>query len=46
VQSEMKFQNVQKRYYVIKSGVSRKRGGEISNNVLTLVLVRNDFMEG
>jgi hypothetical protein len=33
-------------YHVIKSGVSMKRGSELSNNVLTLVRLRNNFMEG
>jgi hypothetical protein len=33
-------------YYVIKSGVSSKSGSELSNNVLTLVRLQNDSMEG
>jgi hypothetical protein len=37
---------VQKKiYYVIKSRVSRKRGNELSNGVLTLVRLWNDSME-
>jgi hypothetical protein len=33
-------------YHVIKSGVSRKIGSELSNSVLTLVRLRNDSVEG
>jgi hypothetical protein len=32
-------------YHVIKSGVPRKRGSELSNDVLTLVRLRNDSVE-
>jgi hypothetical protein len=33
-------------YHIIKSGVSKKRGSELSNGVLTLVWLRNDSIEG
>jgi hypothetical protein len=47
VQGEMKSLEGTKRiYHVIKSGVSRKRGSELSNGVLTLVQLRNDLIEG
>jgi hypothetical protein len=47
VQGEMKDSLDTKRiYHVIKSGVSRKRGSELSNSVLTLVRLQNDSMEG
>jgi hypothetical protein len=47
VQGEMKNSQGTKRiYHVIKSGVSRKRGSELSNSVLTLVWLQNDSMEG
>jgi hypothetical protein len=32
-------------YHIIKSKVSRKRGNELSNNVLTLVRLRNDSIK-
>jgi len=32
-------------YHVIKSGVSRKKGSELSNGVLTLVRLWNDSTE-
>jgi hypothetical protein len=47
VQGEMKNSQGTKRIdHIIKLGVSRKRGGELSNIVLTLVRLRNDFIEG
>jgi hypothetical protein len=46
VQGEIKnSQGTKMIYHVIKSGVSRKRGSELSNGVLTLVRLRNDYME-
>jgi hypothetical protein len=46
VQGEMKSSQVTKMiYHVIKSGVSRKIGSELSNGVLTIVRLRNDSME-
>jgi hypothetical protein len=33
-------------YHVIKSGVSKKSGSELNNNVLAFVRLRNDSMEG
>jgi hypothetical protein len=33
-------------YDVIKSGLSRKRGNELNNGVLTLVRLQNDSIEG
>jgi hypothetical protein len=32
-------------YHVIKSVILRKLGSELSNSVLTLVRLRNDFIE-
>jgi hypothetical protein len=47
MQGEMKIsQGTKGIYHIIKSGVSRKRGSELSNSVLTLVRLRNDSMEG
>jgi hypothetical protein len=47
VQGEMKnSQGTKMIYHVIKSWVSRKRGSELSNGVLTLVRLRNDSMKG
>jgi hypothetical protein len=40
------FSNTKMIYHVIKSGVSRKKCSELSNNVLTLVRLWNDSMEG
>jgi hypothetical protein len=33
-------------YHIIKLGLSRKRGSELSNSVLALVRLQNDSMEG
>jgi hypothetical protein len=33
-------------YHIIKSGLSRKIGSELSNSVLALVRLQNDSMEG
>jgi hypothetical protein len=38
-------QGTQKIYHVIKSGVLRKRDSELSNGVLTLVRIQNDWRE-
>jgi hypothetical protein len=47
VQGETKNSQGTKRMdHIIKSGVSRKIGSELSNIVLTLVRLRNDLMEG
>jgi hypothetical protein len=46
VQGEMKISQSKKVYHVIKLGVSRKIGSELSNSVLILVRLRNDSMEG
>jgi hypothetical protein len=46
VQGEMKnSQGINRIYHVIKSVILRKLGSELSNNVLTLVRLRNDFIE-
>jgi hypothetical protein len=46
VQDEMKNSQYTKMiYHVIKSGVSRKRGTELSNRVLTLVRLQKDSTE-
>jgi hypothetical protein len=46
VQGEMKnSQGTKMIYHIIKSKVSRKRGNELSNNVLTLVRLRNDSIK-
>jgi hypothetical protein len=38
-------QGTQMIYHVTESRVSRKKGSELSNSVLTLVRLRNDSME-
>jgi hypothetical protein len=39
-------QSIKMIYHVIKSGVLRKIGSELSNSVLTLVRLRNDSIKG
>jgi hypothetical protein len=46
VQGEMKnSQGTKMIYHVIKSRVSKKRGSELSNDILTLVRLRNDQID-
>jgi hypothetical protein len=39
-------QGTKKKYHVIKLGVSRKRYSDLSNDLLALVRIQNDSMEG